>query len=157
MIQRRSDSIPISPVEFEEAPVEEKMDELRALICSESEDDVEEVRRVRVLKDPRKPTQKEVEAHNAIHLPFQEWCPHRVRGRTHIINHKKLAEKEYDIPHIVCDYCFLGDDDDTETLLETPIRSISSRMMCREKEFLILTGQNNYARTLRSLATRTLC
>ena len=129
MIQRRSDSIPISPVGFEEAPVEEKMDELRALICSESEDDVEEVRRVRVLKDPRKPTQKEVEAHNAIHLPFRDWCPHCVRGRAHNINHKKIAEKEYDIPHIVCDYCFLGDDDDTETLVVQVARDTDTKYL----------------------------
>ena len=47
----------------------------------------------RVVRVPRTPTQKEIDAHNVTHLPHEEWCefcmsgrarnkPHRSKGRT---------------------------------------------------------------------------
>ena len=30
---------------------------------------------IKVMTDPRKPTEKEVELHNLTHLPYRNWCP----------------------------------------------------------------------------------
>ena len=36
---------------------------------------------VKVLASPMKPSAKEVEAHNATHMPYRNWCPVCVKSR----------------------------------------------------------------------------
>eukprot|EP00973_Karenia_brevis_P072635 10089624-Karenia_brevis.AAC.1 len=43
---------------------------------------------------PYAPSRKEVEAHNATHLPYRSWCPHCVRGRGVSMHHAKASEDE---------------------------------------------------------------
>ena len=77
----------------------------------------EEARRPKGLSEPRKPSLKEIEEHNLTHLPFRNWCPYCVQGGAPNRNHVKLGEVIREIPHISCDYCFMGDREDDETLI----------------------------------------
>lgn len=71
-----------------------------------------------VVKDPGKPSGKEIEEHNATHLPYRSWCPICVRGRAVGIAHRKNREgrSESEFPHIVFDYCFMGREEEDETI-----------------------------------------
>ena len=39
------------------------------------------------------------------------------------------GKQDYNIPHLVCDYCFLGDKDDGETLIVQVTRDITSKCL----------------------------
>ncbi|CAE8634939.1 unnamed protein product [Polarella glacialis] len=75
--------------------------------------EAEEATNAKVLKDPRQPTQQEVEEHCATHLPFRSWCSQCVRGRkknpAHY-NQKRVAAGS--VPSVHLDYCFLRDGDE---------------------------------------------
>ena len=87
----------------------------------------EEARIPKVMKDPRQPTIKEVEQHNLTHIPFRDWCPSCIQGGAPNRSHTKQKDQEYSIPHITCDYCFMGDKDDEETLVIQVTRDIESK------------------------------
>ena len=65
---------------------------------------------------PKLPSQSEIEQHNLTHLPYRSWCPFCVAGRRKNNPHLANQGKERTVPLFVSDYCFLRDDDDTETL-----------------------------------------
>ena len=54
---------------------------------------------------PRLPTMKEVVEHCLTHVPYQNWCPHRVRSRGKDSDHRKAVEKEFRF-----DCCFPRDE-----------------------------------------------
>ena len=71
----------------------------------EREDDV-----VKVLKNPRLPTQDEIDKHNLTHLPYRDWCPICVKAKGRDMDHKRDLGKERDLPEYSWDYCFPGDE-----------------------------------------------
>ena len=104
----RCGCIPVSPLD-ETACVGDAIE-------LQSEDEGEEARPVKVLKSPTLPTTVEVDERSITHLPFRNSCPFCVQGKAENFSHETQGEKEYQIPHIVCDYCVLGGDDDEDTL-----------------------------------------
>ena len=61
------------------------------------------------MRNPARPSEREVAEHNISHFPFRDWCPHCIRGRGLNQQHrqgKKCAENR-DIPVIGMDYGFL--------------------------------------------------
>ena len=69
----------------------------------EEDENPEEATRPKLTKVPRQPTQEEVDEHMATHLPFRDWCPHCVRGKSRSKPHKK-SEGVHEIPTLVMDY-----------------------------------------------------
>ena len=69
----------------------------------------------RRLRDPKKPSQAEVEEHNITHYPYREWCPHCRDGKGQNNQHRtdKTEEKEKleEVPKISFDYWFMGEED----------------------------------------------
>ena len=90
-------------------------------------DEEEEAKIPRIIKYPKRPTSKEVEQHNITHLPFRDWCPYCIQGGAPNRNHNKIKEQDYSIPHITCDYCFMGDKEDSETLVIQVSRDTESK------------------------------
>ena len=74
-----------------------------------SSDIGEEGRAPRIIREPLKPTKREIDDHNAIHVPFRDWCPYCVKGAAPNRSHRALGDREYGVPHVVSDYCFMGD------------------------------------------------
>lgn len=68
------------------------------------------VRKVRKLVDPLLPSEEEVKNHCLTHVPFQNWCPHCVRGRGKEMDHKRVFKDERGLDEFHFDYCFPGDE-----------------------------------------------
>ena len=104
--------LPISPtfnkVNYEINANDDALEEIR-LSEGDEDENGEETRKARIPRDPKKPSKEEIEEHNATHVPFRDWCPHCVLGSAPNRPHQKLNTDKYTIPHLVCDYCFLGD------------------------------------------------
>ena len=62
-----------------------------------------------------KPSQEEVDKHNACHIPFRSWCPFCVAGKAKNEPHRPTEELRAGDTNVVqIDYTFLGDKvDDT--------------------------------------------
>ena len=59
----------------------------------------------KIATKPCKPSQEEVDRHNAIHLPFRSWCDICVQGRGQEAAHRKNKDKEgHDQEMIEIDY-----------------------------------------------------
>ena len=67
-------------------------------------------RKMRILADPRMPSQKDVDEHNLSHVPYRNWCPHCVMGRGKDHDHRKGIEDERGLSEFSFDYCFPGDE-----------------------------------------------
>ena len=52
----------------------------------------------RVARAPRVPTQREIDAHEATHIPHEEWCETCMAGRGRNKHHKKRNTKEEKAP-----------------------------------------------------------
>ena len=61
----------------------------------------------RIKKIVAKPTAEEVEQHMATHIPFRDWCPHCVAGKSKIDPHIKGNKAERTIPKISLDYMYM--------------------------------------------------
>ena len=61
----------------------------------------------KIKKITTKPTAEEVEQHMATHIPFREWCPHCVAGKSKIDPHLKGNKEERTIPKISLDYMYM--------------------------------------------------
>ena len=99
------------------SPVEQNDNEIaRGVHWLEKAKDEEEEneRRMKQIKDPGQPTQEEVDEHELTHCPFKSWCSHCVRGKAAEDPHrrKKSAEKDQEreegLPTVSLDYCFMG-------------------------------------------------
>ena len=76
---------------------------------------VEEGVVAKVARAPVRPTEEEVEIHNATHVPFRSWCPFCVAGKAKVNSHlQKDVDRPSDVPVISLDYAFLGDGDKAE-------------------------------------------
>ena len=72
----------------------------------------EEVHVPKVIKSPLKPSQTEVDEHEALeHVQYRDWCPHCIAARG--IGQQRRSQEEEDtaIPTISVDYGFMGQDD----------------------------------------------
>ena len=59
-----------------------------------------------------KPSKQEVEEHMMTHIPFRDWCPHCVRGKSKAAPHRKRKEgEEEEVPVISVDYMFMETED----------------------------------------------
>ena len=66
------------------------------------------VRTAAVMNRPYTPTQKEIEEHMPLHMPYRSWCPHCVAGKGVSVHHR-LGNKEDRIGVTISfDYCFMG-------------------------------------------------
>ena len=79
-------------------------------ICGPCADD-DSVIRPRCLPCPKAPSKEEIEAHNATHLPYRNWCPWCVAGRRNNTPHRELRDKRGRTEACLhLDYAFLSDE-----------------------------------------------
>ena len=74
----------------------------------EKEEDV--IKNIKKLRDPKLPTEEEVEKHNLTHLLFLDWCLICVKAKGRDLDHKKDGGKDRKLPEYSWDYCFPGDE-----------------------------------------------
>ena len=55
---------------------------------------------------PAKPSAEEVEKHMVTHLPFRDWCPHCVRGKSGSKPHT-CSRGIHEIPTVALDYMYM--------------------------------------------------
>ena len=65
-------------------------------------------RNPRKMLDPKLPSQREIEEHSLIHLPYRNWCAHCVLGKGKSAPHYKRASREDSLPEVHFDYCFMS-------------------------------------------------
>ena len=66
---------------------------------------------VRKLRDPRLPTQEEVDEHYVRgHIPYRDWCPICVQAKGKGQYHHRDKGKVRMLPEYAWDYCFPGDE-----------------------------------------------
>ena len=80
-------------------------DEYRCTPCGEAE-------KVRPIRAPGQPSQKEIDDHELTHCPYRSWCDHCVRGQAKDTPHRTIAGEFADesIVRVVLDYCFFQED-----------------------------------------------
>ena len=62
----------------------------------------------KVLKHRYRPSAREVEEHNATHVPFRNWCPFCVAGKAKNNPHFRREEgRSGDIPVVSMDYTYM--------------------------------------------------
>ena len=124
----------VKRVAFEESTPEEDPSQHRCFTCNSEfevtpvdlEADVDAQRRsenaelqspgIKVLKSPGTPTAKEIEEHEATHLPYRAWCRHCVAGYGKDDYHRKVDSSGNSVPVVACDYCFMGERIEDEKL-----------------------------------------
>ena len=75
-------------------------------------DGAKEGLRAKVVRKGYSPTQKEIDEHMPLHLPYRAWCRHCVKGKCHGCPHRRKEEQdkqEEQVPMISVDYTFMGD------------------------------------------------
>ena len=80
----------------------------------------EEGKNVKAGVIPYRPTQEEVDRHQATHLPFRNWCPVCVRAKAPTPGHRRQDKKEEGrIPRISMDYMYMqkAGEDGTKPIL----------------------------------------
>ena len=55
---------------------------------------------------PKQPSTAEVESHMVTHLPFREWCPHCVKGKSKSKPHQ-VSDAVHEMPTLTMDYMFM--------------------------------------------------
>ena len=70
----------------------------------------------KVLPAPVMPSQAEIEAHEATHIPYRTWCKWCLQGRRPNPQHTRSKSPARDIPLLVGDYCFVRDSRDEDLL-----------------------------------------
>lgn len=81
------------------------------------EEEIEEARKPKIAFDPGKPTKKEKEEHELVHIPFRSWCRFCVRGRAVASPHSTGTQEYIEfnkerMPTLSIDYCFVTDKDE---------------------------------------------
>ena len=80
--------------------------------------DEDSVVRPQLFPSPKAPSAAEIELHNATRLPYRNWCPSCVAGRSNNTPHRELGGKHRrSEPCLHLDYCFLPDEVGTATLI----------------------------------------
>ena len=62
------------------------------------------------MKDPKLPSEEEIQEHSLTHLPFRSWCRHCVRGRGVEAAHCKSKGEGGAIPEFSLDFAFPADE-----------------------------------------------
>ena len=75
-------------------------------VSEREEEEHNEAVQPRVRTSPKQPSAAEVEDHMVTHLPFREWCPHCVKGKSGSRPHRSTHEK-HEIPTLALDYMFM--------------------------------------------------
>ena len=113
----------------EEANVDETAEEVYDNV------DPEEVF-VKVLPSPCKPCLREVEEHNATHLPYRNWCPVCVKSRGRADAHVTVTRRD-GVPMVSLDYKSFGEClEDVENTEEGKLRA----MVMKDHETGMLSG-----------------
>jgi hypothetical protein len=89
------------------APVEDGTEEEEEIEIQDEEAE-QDAEPLRVAKDPKLPSQQDVEDHRCSHIPFREWCRHCVLGRGRGDPHLRTAGPM--IPIVGLDYFFIEGD-----------------------------------------------
>ena len=58
------------------------------------------------------PTQKEIDEHMPLHLPYRAWCSHCVKGKCHRLQHRRKDKEEKEdeqVRLVSIDYMFMSD------------------------------------------------
>ena len=88
------------------------------------------VENVKPLPQPKVPTQAQIDAHNLTHMPYRSWCPHCVAARRPNSHHRSSSsDSQRADPLLVADYCFVRDNNDSETITILVARLYPSRTM----------------------------
>ena len=66
--------------------------------------------KIKLMPDPRRPAEKEVELHNLTHLPYRNWCPICIAAKGKDLDHRKDAHEARGLPEFSFDYCFPGNE-----------------------------------------------
>lgn len=66
--------------------------------------------KVKIMADPRRPTEKEIEHHNLTHIPYRNWCTLCVQAKGKDLDHRKDVREHRGLPEFAFDYCFPGDE-----------------------------------------------
>ena len=114
---------PFDPAEGEVKQEDSKQDTLA------ENSDSEEAARPRTRAPPVKPSAAEVENHMVTHLPFRDWCPHCVRGKSGSKVHKANPGK-HEIPTIAVDYMFMHSRQEESEERGMPIMVTKDLMNC---------------------------
>ena len=70
-----------------------------------------ELKPVRRLADPRRPTRAEFDVHELMNQDqYRNWCPHCSTGQGENLDHQKAVEKERGLSKQSFDYPFPGDE-----------------------------------------------
>ena len=101
------------------APVEDGTEEEEEITIQDEEAE-QEAEPLRVARDPKLPSQEDVECHRCSHIPFRSWCRWCVQGRGRGDPH--LRSTGSSIPIVGLDYFFIdGDKVKTRKELEFPM------------------------------------
>ena len=65
---------------------------------------------LKMVADPRKPTEQEVKDQNRTHVPYRSWCPCCVKAKEKDLDHRKAVDGERGLNEYSFDYCFPGDE-----------------------------------------------
>jgi len=82
--------------------------------------------------NPRLPSREDVEIHEMTHLPFRNWCPHRIKGRGIEASHKRAGRDKDALPELHVDFCFMGSEVGEGNLTIVVARERDSRMTLSE-------------------------
>ena len=73
----------------------------------------------RVPKHGFRPSAREVELHNATHIPFRNWCPFCVAGKAKDNPHfSKEEDRQQEVPVVSMDYTYLEDKEQGDSVAE---------------------------------------
>ena len=115
--------------EPEAMPLEEGV--LPGEMFEDGEDVGEETETVaaRAAAIPVRPTPQMIRDHMVAHIPFRNRCPHCVRGRARLDQHRTVKEhEEENVAVVSMDYMFLATDSETWSAVEAPVLTIKDRM-----------------------------
>ena len=59
---------------------------------------------IKIMTDPRKPTDKEVDIHNLTHLPYRNWCDVCIAAKGKDLDHRKDGRETRGLPEYSFDY-----------------------------------------------------
>ena len=83
---------------------------------------------IRVLPNPKMPTEAERQEHNTLHIPYRSWCRSCVEGGGKADPHyRRDPDAEPLIPTISVDYCFMGTEKEVDVASKSTIPIIVHR------------------------------
>ena len=84
----------------------------------------------KVVKAGYNPTQKEIDEHMPLHLPYRTWCARCVKGKRHGLPHKTKSMQDKDdeqVQVVSIDYMFIGDNQKKNEEKGMPILVVKDR------------------------------